>query len=65
MYIIKGQPSINDVTHFMRFLNPPTSLSPILLNRLMEKHHLLVDPPSSYEGDVNYGWPLIMISPYL
>ena len=28
-------PSMNDVTHFLRFLNPPSPLSPILLNRLM------------------------------
>ena len=39
-------PSINDVTHFMRFSTPPFHLSPILLDRLMEKHHLLADPPS-------------------
>ena len=27
-------PSINDVTHVLRFLTPPSPLSPILLNRL-------------------------------
>ena len=37
--------SINDVTHFLRFLNPPMSLLPILLNGLMEQHQLLADPP--------------------
>ena len=29
-------PSINLVTHFLRFLTTPSLLSPILLNRLME-----------------------------
>ena len=29
-------PSINDVTNFLRFLTPPSPLSPILLIRLME-----------------------------
>ena len=28
--------SVNDVTHFLRFLTPPSHLSPILLNRHME-----------------------------
>ena len=37
-------PSINDVTHFLTFLTPLSPLSPILLNRLMELHHLLADP---------------------
>ena len=40
--------SANDITHFLIFLTPPPSpLSPILLNRLMEYHHLLADPHSS------------------
>ena len=43
-YIVNGL-SINDVTHFLRFLTPPSPLSPILLNRLMELCHLLADPP--------------------
>ena len=29
-------PSINDINHFLRFLTPPSPLSSILLNRLME-----------------------------
>ena len=29
-------PSINNVIHFLRFLTPPSPLSPILLNRPME-----------------------------
>ena len=33
---------INDVD---LFLTPPSPLSPILLNRLMEYRHLLADPP--------------------
>ena len=38
-------PSINDVTHFLRFLTPPSPLSPILLKRLKEQCHLFVDSP--------------------
>ena len=38
-------PSINDVNHFLRFSTPPSPLLPILLIRLMEQRHLLVDPP--------------------
>ena len=53
MVIIKDQimridhkgPSINDLTHFLIFLTPPSPLSPVLLNRLMELRHLLADPP--------------------
>ena len=37
--------SINDVTHFLWFLTHSSLMSPILLNRLMESCHLLVDPP--------------------
>ena len=33
--VCKG-PSINDVTHFLRFFTPRSPLSPILLNRLMK-----------------------------
>ena len=33
--ITKGQ-SLNDVTHFLRFFTPPSSLSPHFLNRLMK-----------------------------
>ena len=43
-------PSINDVTHFLRILTPLFPLSPILLNRLMEEHHLLAHPPSPLSG---------------
>ena len=32
----RREPSINDITHFLRFLTLPSPLSPILLNRLME-----------------------------
>ena len=44
-FVVLGPPSINDATHFLRFLIPPSS-SPILLNRLMEECQLLADPPS-------------------
>ena len=52
-------PSINNVTHFLRFLTPSSPLSPILLNRLMELHHLLEDPPPPSVGDIIYEWPQI------
>ena len=39
-------PSINDVTHFLRFLTPPSRLLPIFLNRPMECCNFLADPPS-------------------
>ena len=38
-------PSIHDVTHFLRFLTPPSPLSPILQKRLMEQHHQSANPP--------------------
>ena len=34
------------------------TLPRILLNKLMEYRHLLVDHPPLYVGDVTYGWPL-------
>ena len=54
-----NRPSINNVTHFLRFLTPSSPLSPILLNRLMELHHLLEDPPPPSVGDIIYEWPQI------
>ena len=41
-------PSINDITCaiFLTFLNSPSPLSPILLNRLMDQCNVLADPPS-------------------
>ena len=50
----KGQ-SINHLTHFLIFLTPPSHLSPILLNRLMEKRHLLAEPHSPLVGDIICG----------
>ena len=38
-------PSINDVMNFLRFLTPPSPLSPVLLNRIVEFCQLLADPP--------------------
>ena len=39
---VSMEPSINNVTHFLRFLTPPSPLSPILLHRLQ----ILADPCS-------------------
>ena len=33
------------ITHFLNFWPPPSPSSPILLNRLMEWHHLFASPP--------------------
>ena len=49
-------PSINDVTHNLKFLIPPSPSTPILLNRLLEYRHLSADPPVPPNiGDVIYG----------
>ena len=43
-------PSINDITHFLRFLTPPSPLSSISLKRLMKYRHFLADTLSSLSG---------------
>ena len=40
-------PSINNVIHFLKFLTPPSPLSPILLNRLYGVMSPFGRPPSS------------------
>ena len=58
-------PSKNDVTHFLRFLAPPSPFSLILLNRLMESHYLMADRPSPFLGDVIYGWPHLLSTNFI
>ena len=47
---------MNDPTIFLEIFDP---LSQILLNRIMDKVHLLADHPSPKVSDVIYGNPLI------
>ena len=48
--------SINYVTHFLRFFTLP--LTPILINKLMDEHHPLANPPPPLMGDVIFGQAL-------
>ena len=44
---------------FWEFWGPPSHLSPILPNRLIEQRHLFADLPLPKVGDVIYGRPYI------
>ena len=36
LYVFEKGPFLNDVSNFLRFLNPPSPLLPILVNRVMK-----------------------------